>query len=83
MSKPMLPQDQANSILERLARIRLSQEHFSLYIGVSNSLLSRYLRGLRPPPEGFFKAATVSLEQLEKAEKAARKARNKVLNNPR
>ena len=75
----MLPQNQVDFILERLAKLRLSQEHFGLYIGVSVTLMSRYLRGLRSPPEGFFKEATAALEKLEKAENAATAARDRVL----
>ena len=82
MSKPLLPPDQADSILEHLARLRLSQEYFALYLEVSNSLLSRYLRGLRPPPDGFYEAAMASLGRLEKAEEAATAARDNVLNQP-
>ena len=79
MSKPMLPPDQANLILERLARLHISQEHFGLYMGVNASLISRYLRGLRPPPDGFFEDATAALDRIEKAEEAARAARDRVL----
>ena len=47
--------------------------------GIDRSLLSRYLRGLRKPPEGFEARLNATLDRLEAAERAANEARERVL----
>ena len=69
-----------NEIKARMARLGLSQERFARILGIHPSLLTRYFRGDRPPPPGFFEKANAALDRLEAAEKAGQEAREKVLN---
>ena len=48
-------------------------------MGIDRSLLSRYLRGLRKPPEDFEARLNATLDRLEAAERAATEARERVL----
>ncbi len=48
-------------------------------MGIDRSLFSRYLRGLRKPPEDFEARLNATLDKLEAAEKAADEARERVL----
>ena len=66
-------------IKTRLARLGIPQERVALEMGIDRSLLSRYLRGLRKPPEGFEARLNATLDKLEAAERAATEARERVL----
>ncbi len=55
----------------RMARLGLSQERFARILGIHPSLLTRYFRGDRPPPPGFFEKVNAALDRLEAAKKAA------------
>ena len=48
-------------------------------LGINPAQFSRYLRGLRPPPEGFEEQVTAMLDRLEAAEQAAQEAWARVL----
>ena len=63
----------------RLAQLGLSQERVALAAGYDPSLFSRILRGLRPEPADFERRVTAALNRLERAERAADKARQRVL----
>ena len=62
-----------------LAALGIPQERVALELGIDRSLLSRYLRGLRKPPEDFEARLNATLDKLEAAEKAAQEARERVL----
>ncbi len=55
------------------------QERVAVEMGIDRSLLSRYLRGLRKPPEDFEARLNATLSRLEAAERAAQEARERVL----
>ena len=57
----------------------LTQERVALALGIDPSLLGRYLRGIRPMPEGFEARINATLDRLEAAERAANAARERVL----
>ena len=63
----------------RIALLGIPQERVALEMGIDRSLFSRYLRGLRKPPEGFEARVNATLDRLEAAEKAATEARERVL----
>ncbi len=69
-----------NEIKARMASLGLSQERFARILGIHPSLLTRYFRGDRPPPPGFFEKVNAVLDRLERAEKAAQEAKERVLN---
>ena len=62
-----------------LAALGIPQERVALELGIDRSLLSRYLRGLRKPPEGFKARLNATLDRLEAAERAATEARERVM----
>lgn len=64
---------------QRIRDASITQERLALQLGFDPSLFSRYLRGLRPPPQGFTARVASALDQLERAEAAADKARQRVL----
>ena len=63
----------------RIALLGIPQERVALEMGIDRSLFSRYLRGLRKPPEGFEARVNTTLDRLEAAERAANEARERVL----
>ena len=65
--------------VHRLGALGIPQERIALELGIDRSLLSRYLRGLRKPPEGFEARVHRTLDRLEAAERAAEEARERVL----
>ena len=69
-------------IKTRIASFPLSQEQIALKAGYEPSLFSRILRGLRPEPADFERRVTAALDRLEQAERAADKARQRVLKRP-
>ena len=67
-------------IKTRIARLGLSQERLARrHLKVDPSLLTRYFRGDRIPPDGFADRLDRILDLLERAERAADEARRKVL----
>ena len=68
-----------SDIIQRIALSGLTQEAVAREAGVHPSVLSRVLRGLRPPPTDFVFKVTAALGRLEAAEAAAREARARVL----
>ena len=63
----------------RIARLGIPQERVALEMGIDRSLFSRYLRGLRKPPDDFEARLNATLDRLEAAERAANEARERVL----
>ena len=63
----------------RIALLGIPQERVALEMGIDRSLLSRYLRGLRKPPEDVEARLNATLSRLEAAERAAQEARERVL----
>lgn len=67
----------------RVARSGVTQERLALTLGINPTQFSRYIRGLRRPPDGFEAQVTAMLDRLETAEQAAeqaaREARERVL----
>ena len=66
-------------VRSRIAVLGIPQERVAFEMGIDRSLLSRYLRGLRKPPEGFEARVNSTLDKLEAAEKAATEARERVM----
>ena len=66
-------------IRARSAQLGFSQERVALEIGIDPTLFSRILNGLRRQPEGFEVRVMEALDRLERAEKAAQEARERVL----
>ncbi len=56
-----------------------TQERVALELGIDPGLFSRYLRGLRPMPDGFASRVHKLLDRLELADAAAEEARQRVL----
>ena len=75
----MINETSSLEIRSRLARLGIPQERVALEMGIDRSLFSRYLRGLRKPPEGFEARLNATLDKLEAAERAATEARERVL----
>ena len=68
-----------DEIKARIARLPHSQEQIALAAGYEPSLFSRILRGLRREPDDFERRVTAALDRLKRAERAAEKARQRVL----
>ena len=66
-------------IRSRLAGLKLPQHTLASMLGVSQTKLNLILNGHRPPPAGFEAEAEAALDTLERAERAAARARAKVL----
>ena len=57
----------------------LTQERVAVALGIDPSLLGRYLRGIRPMPKGMEAKIHATLDRIERAERAAQEARERVL----
>ena len=64
----------------RIFQLDIRQEQVAEAAGYESTLFSRYLKGRRPPPPDFFEKVNAALDRLERAEKAAQEAKEKVLN---
>ncbi len=64
---------------QRIRDASITQERLALQLECDPSLFSRYLRGLRPAPDGFAAKVAAALDRLEQAEAAADEARRRVL----
>ena len=64
----------------RIFEMGIRQEQVAEEAGYDPTLFSRFLRGRRPPPADFFEKVNAVLDRLERAEKAAQAAKEKVLN---
>lgn len=68
-----------DELRQRIRDASITQERLALQLGFDPSLFSRYLRGLRPAPDGFAAKVAAALDKLEQAEAAADEARQRVL----
>ena len=68
-----------NGIRARLAAVRRSQWELALAVGIGQSTLSQWLTGTVRMPDGMLSRIYSALDLLEKAERAAREARRRVL----
>ena len=66
-------------IRSRLAGLRLPQHTLAAMLGISQTKLNLILNEHRRPPAGFEAEATAALDRLERAERAAARARARVL----
>ena len=62
----------------RIVDLGITQERLALQLSIDPATLSRYLRGLRPMPEGFAERIASTLDRLEAEERAADEARARV-----
>ena len=62
-----------------MLQLGITQERVAVDIGIDPGLLNRYLRGIRPMPEGLEARINAALGLRERAEQAAREARERVL----
>ena len=62
-----------------LGRLQISQERLAREARIHPSLLSRYLRGHRTPSAEHEKRIEAALDRIERAERAADEARQRVL----
>ena len=67
------------AIKARLAYLGITQERLALVMGLERSALTRYLREVRPMPQGMEARIHAALDRLEAAERAADAARQRVL----
>ena len=63
----------------RIAMAGVKQRDLAKLAGYSETMFSLYLNGLRPAPPDFENRVNAALDKLVRAEKAAQKAREKVL----
>ena len=63
----------------RIAELGVRKGDVARELGMDQALFSRYLNGRQPPPADFERRVTAALDRLEQAERAADKARQKVL----
>ena len=63
----------------RIAEVGVRKADLARELGIDASAFSAVLNGRRTPPEGFEARVTAALDRLERAERAADTARQKVL----
>ena len=66
-----------DEVRSRLAKLGKSQEWLSLRLGIDPAPFSRYLRGIRPAPEGFQIRVDAELTVEERARRAGEQAAEK------
>ena len=69
----------ARRIRGRMAEVGVSQMKLAVELGISVASLNLYLNGNRTPPADFARRVTAALDKLERAERAAETARQRVL----
>ena len=62
-----------------MSALRVSQFDVASQLGISQGTLSTYLAGHRQPPRNFEERLNDALDRLERAERAADEARQRVL----
>ena len=75
----MLTTNRFNRIHGRIAEIGLRQADLAAHMGIHETLLNAILRGRRPMPAGMEERIHAALDLLERAERAAQEARERVL----
>ena len=63
----------------RIAELDLTQHDLAKALGINATAVNQILNGRRKPPADFEQRATAALDRLERAEKAAQEARQRVL----
>ena len=56
----------------------ITQERVAVVLGIDPGLLGRYLRGIRPMPDGFEERVHTALDQIEEEQRVAREAVQKL-----
>ena len=77
-----IPMREINHLRRRMAEIGVTQQDVADALGLNPTLLNHILKGRRTPPADFERRVTAALDRLERAERAADKARQKVLKRP-
>ena len=75
----MLTYEDMSHIRGRIAQVGVRQADVADIIGIHETLFNAILRGRREAPKGFCEQVHATLDRLEKAEKAAQEARERVL----
>ena len=65
-------------IRTRLIQMGLTQERVAVALGIDPSLLGRYLRGIRPMPEGMEARIHAALDEMEEEQRVAAEAVEKL-----
>ena len=65
-----------------MAEIGVTQHDLADALGLNPTQLNHILKGRRTPPADFARRVTAALNRLERAERAADRARQKVLKRP-
>ena len=67
-----------NGLKIRLIQMGLTRERVAVALGIDPSLLGRYLRGIRPMPEGMEPRIHAALDLLEEEQRVAAEAVEKL-----
>ena len=68
-----------DQIRSRILQAGITQDRVAREARISSTVLSRVLRGLRDMPDGFEERVLAAIDLLEKADQAAEKERQRVL----
>ena len=68
-----------NVLRGRIAEVGVTQQDLAVRLGINSTLLNHILKGRRDAPPDFEQRVNKVLAKMEAAEKAAQKAREKVL----
>ena len=74
----MMYTEAMSPIKTRLIQMGLTQERVAVALGIDPSLLGRYLRGIRPMPEGMEARIHAALDALEEEKRVAAEAVEKL-----
>ena len=78
----MIPGRPFRTLLSRIAGAGLRHADVAQQLGLDPTAFSAILNGRRTPPADFARRVTAALDRLEQAERAADKARQRVLKRP-
>ena len=74
----MMYTDSMSPLRTRLIQMGLTQERVAVALGIDPSLLGRYLRGIRPMPEGMEARIHAALDEMEEEKGVAAEAVEKL-----
>ena len=74
----MMYTEAMSPIRTRLIQMGLTQERVAVALGIDPSLLGRYLRGIRPMPEGMEARIHAALDEMEEEKRVAVEAVEKL-----
>ena len=63
----------------RIAEAGIRRQDIAAQMGYSETMFSLFINGRRPTPEGFEERVLAVVDMLERAERAAQEARERVL----